>query len=524
MVVYSYYYGASAGKGIGVQAQSKELERLPLSADLKALSSLHALESSERNNEMLSYLLTRGEHLILGLSYLESPKNSGYNRSAPCGLQYVVPGNAASEVGANLGRIINFINFRKPETAAPAPMRAFPLNESGYYYHNSASVMAPLVDQLVKVALSSKRDVLLVALPRGKNSEYATARYTIAEALGYLPVSLRQKIRFFTGLPVEEGVSDPLAGFEKAIQFDANVVFCPNEYYRQLKNYRTCLGLDMDNPVPEAPIGEFASFITSAPDVSTGLLQVDTCLEGRLSYESLNRAAQRARRGEAMTIDKMNASLQESRQRYRTLEQQSQDHYDQYLAQIEGMQRKIDNQNKQISNYRQRVEELEGAEYGRGRDGGRAADLLAVLKVLGCALLLMLLTAAATWLASNYSHTGDFLPVYQGRTGQVVKTAAGNREIPNTDLSGGVPGEDGSDIANILQENTAPEDAAEPAAPGTEEPTDPAGNETEPTETPDPGEAEAGPGDTADDGQPEEGLPADGAEGEAAGGEPSADP
>lgn len=234
MAVYSYYYGASVDRGISVQAQSKELEMLPIRAMLKDLAAMHALDSSDHSGEMLSYLLSSGGYSVLGTSYIESPKSSGYNRSAPCGLMYVASDEDMGAAAGRLGKIVNFVNFQKPASATPAAMESFPLNESGYSFHNGPAILMPLVDGLTRVALSSAKDVLLVALPRGKSSDYATARYTIAEALGYLPSWMRGNIRFFTGLPVAESETDALKGFDNAVKYGANVIFCPNEFFSRL--------------------------------------------------------------------------------------------------------------------------------------------------------------------------------------------------------------------------------------------------------------------------------------------------
>ncbi len=140
MEVYSYYYGASVEKGICVQAQSKEIDKLHLDSTLRDLASLHALESSEHNNEKLSFLLGIEGYCVLGVSYIESPSSSGYTRSAPCSLQYIVHGDEIVKRAEEYSRIINFINFRKPTSTAPVVMDMFPLADSGYYYHNNSKI------------------------------------------------------------------------------------------------------------------------------------------------------------------------------------------------------------------------------------------------------------------------------------------------------------------------------------------------------------------------------------------------
>ena len=307
MKVYRNYYGASVDRGIGVQAQSPELNQLNLDGLLKELSSMHALESSEHDKEMLSYLVEKNGYTILGVSYTEQPKSSGYNRSAPCGLQYIVNTQELTEVSTELGSIVNFVSFQKPESNSPAPLNYIPRNESGYTFHNSPSIIAPIIDSMIRVAISPDTDILVVALPKGKNSEYATARYAIAELLCYLPAALRMNIRFFTGLPVPDGKTDPIEGLDNAIKFGANVIFCPNEYYRTLTSHRNCYGVDMDQP--GAQYGSFAQYIANSPDISDGLATVLSNLNGPLTYDRLNSAAEQAQNSGRVSIEKLQSRL-----------------------------------------------------------------------------------------------------------------------------------------------------------------------------------------------------------------------
>ena len=320
MAVYSYYYGASPEQGIGIRAQSPELNHLPLASEMQELASLHALDSSEHSGEMMAYLLEKEGYSILGISYTESPKASGYNRSAPCSLQYIAPMRDLEKASAQMSRIVNFVSFKKPGTAYPEPMTFWPLNESGYYYHNSGAVRAPLIDGLVRVGLSDKNEILLIGLPKGKSNEYAFARYTMAELLAYLPTGLRSNIRFFTGLPVAEGISDPAAGFDNAVRYGANVVFCPNEYFNRIISYRSCIGVDMEAPGRAA--GAFARYISQAPDISDGLAAVSSCLSGTVTYNTLNLAADQAAGGNAPTLDKVQQDLERSRNECRQLKRQ----------------------------------------------------------------------------------------------------------------------------------------------------------------------------------------------------------
>lgn len=320
MAVYSYYYGASPNNGIGVQAQSKELEKLPIQTALKDLSSMHALESPEHSGEKLSYLLSVQGYSVLGVSYAESPKESGYNRSAACGLQYILPDAELAARGADLNKIVNFVSFQKPRTAAPAPVEDIPMNDSGYLFHHSPAVLMALVEGFLRAA-TSKDALLLVALPRSKNSEYAAARYAIAEALSCLPGALRPNIRFFTGLPVADGVADPLVGLNNAAAFGANVVFCPAEYYQQLKSRRTCIGVDMANP--DKNVGKFAQLLALAPESAVALSMVEDCLGGRYGYNEINRAAENVWNGNIVTVESLRKELLQANEWGKSLEKKN---------------------------------------------------------------------------------------------------------------------------------------------------------------------------------------------------------
>ena len=306
MKIFSYYYGASVDRGIGLQAQSKELQDSRISSALKELSSLHALESGEHKDEMMAYWLHVENCLVLGLSYLESPRTSGYNRRAPLGLQYILAGwdtNERSHVQENLGRIINFVNFQKPSSPTPPPLDAFPLNDCGYYYHNKPEVLSALIEGLVQTACAPGKP-LLIALPKGKNSDYATARYTIAEALNCIPPQLRFNIFFFTGLPVGEGVLDPVTGFDNALKYKANVIFCAAEHFGQIRNQRSCIAVNMDQPQREC--GAFAAYVGGALDPVKALDRVLQHHNGNeFTVESLNNASRMAREGKAKSRDEL---------------------------------------------------------------------------------------------------------------------------------------------------------------------------------------------------------------------------
>lgn len=352
MKVYRNYYGASIERGIGIQAQSPELKQLNLDGILKELSSMHALESSEHDKEMLSYLVEKNGYTILGVSYTEQPKSSGYNRSAPCGLQYVINSQELTEATAELGSIVNFVSFQKPESNNPNPLNYIPRNESGYTFHNSPSIIAPIIDSMIRVAISPDTDILVVALPKGKNSEYATARYAVAELLCYLPAALRMNIRFFTGLPVPDGKTDPIEGLDNAIKFGANVIFCPNEYYRTLISHRNCYGVDMDQP--DKQYGSFAQYIADSPDISDGLATVLSNLSGPLTYDRLNSAAEQAQSSGRVSIEKLQSRLTATERECGRLSGELKKTKDDCLQ----LQQKNDEMRKHYDNLKQRADQL----------------------------------------------------------------------------------------------------------------------------------------------------------------------
>lgn len=299
MAVYSYYYGAVPSQGIGVQAQSRELQNLPCQPTLNELASMHALSSAEQSSDRLCFLLAADEYTILGMSYTAPPRDTGYNRSAPCSMQYIIP---TDEFKTDyLGHIVNRVDFRKPSSATPALMNDFPLSESGASFHYSPAVFTPLVDALVKAALNDK--LLLIVLPDETKSYYDSARWTIAMAIDRLPICLRSHIHFLTGLPVSEGVTDPRKGLENAFHYGANVLFCSSSHFRQLQSYYGGEYLDMNHldMNTSASAGAFAKLIanTNVNEISAFLDAVEherevekALARGRLTYEGLNKAAE----------------------------------------------------------------------------------------------------------------------------------------------------------------------------------------------------------------------------------------
>ena len=143
MKIYTYYYGANRDNGIGIQALSKELNDDITRSTLDSLAGLHTLDGQDRDNGALMYLLKRDDKSILGLSYTEMPSSSGYNRAAPCSIQYVFD---SDEMGFDqIGRIVNFAVFKKPDSPHPMPMKEIPVNESGYLFHNRPAVLADVI-------------------------------------------------------------------------------------------------------------------------------------------------------------------------------------------------------------------------------------------------------------------------------------------------------------------------------------------------------------------------------------------
>ena len=293
MDIYSYHYGAAAGRDTGVRARSGELENLPLGSFLKDLSSLRALESSGHRGEKLCCLLERDGYTILGLSYPESPEDSGAAAAAPCGLHYVVRTDDWNAYAKYAGEIVRTAAFRKPEVPVPEPAAAFPQDKNRPPSRVRPEVMAQLVDGLVRAALSDRHEILVAALPNGLESEYETARSAIGEALDFLPPALRKNIRFLTGLPVREGETRCLAGYDNAVRLNANAVFCPHQYLRELMARRSFIWVDMERPAGDT--GAFAAMIVRSSHREEDLRRISALLQGtpeKMSYDELNRAAE----------------------------------------------------------------------------------------------------------------------------------------------------------------------------------------------------------------------------------------
>lgn len=306
MKVFTSYYGASRDSGIGTRAQSVELNDVLIKNMLVDLSAFRAISAQEKDNEALMYLLKKDGKSILGLSYTEPPSSSGYNRAAPCGIQYVCD---AGEMNFDqIGSIVNFAVFKKPDSELPAPLSMIPVNDSGYMFHNNPAALAQVIDALVKVALSEGNETALIVLPQGRNSEYTTARYTISEALGYLPKDLRSRISFFTSLPVSGENYDVLTAFDTANRYGANVIFCSADNYQKLKSRRRFIEANMDSPVQT---GAFAWSIARDKEPACFLKLTEQTIEGNPTYESLNEAAQRVASGNAATVDELRKRIKE---------------------------------------------------------------------------------------------------------------------------------------------------------------------------------------------------------------------
>lgn len=294
MPVYSYHYGASKVSAAGVQAISPELSDPRVQEQLRQLSTMHALDSAEHQGEQLSYLLEMYGQELLGVSYPEQPRNSGYHTVAPCGIAYVYDRSKIDRMDERLSSIINFADFSKPGTASPAPLADIPVTECGFYYHHARRVMAELVDTLCMVIAGGQRAAMLVGLPRGKKSDYATARYTMAELVRYIPAPLRGNIRFFTGLPVRDMETDPRLGLGNALWMGANVIFCAAEHLPALQGYPASgvklSSVNMD--APQGTPGRFASYISGFSDPGAALARVLERVSGTITMDALNIAAQ----------------------------------------------------------------------------------------------------------------------------------------------------------------------------------------------------------------------------------------
>ena len=323
MAIYSFYSGMDPDGKQNEAIQSAELEQLPVLPVLREMSSLRALTPAGQPGEMLSWLLHREGYGIFGLSWSEKRAVSGAVREAPCSLQYVTPGPELAMASADLGKIVNFINFQKPPASSPAPLNGWPMIESGYWFHNSTPVLTALVDGLARVATAPDDTVMLIGLPKGKKNAYAFARYTIAEMLEYLPENVRVNIRFFTGLPAAGKAADPGAGFDTAVKYGANVIFCPGEYFKQIGLYRKCISVDMDRPSAEA--GAYADYITHAPGTMASLAAISGLVSGEMTYESLNRAARQAGEGRVGTVEKLREEISRKDLQIRTMGQQIED-------------------------------------------------------------------------------------------------------------------------------------------------------------------------------------------------------
>ena len=362
MAIYSYYSSTGPDGTLHQNVQSAELKTAGVIPEMNKLAGLRALMPAGQTGEMMSYLLERNGYSILGLSYTEKQNVSGNFRNMRCSLQFAAPPEELADAAPELGKIVNFISFQKPPASGPAPLSSWPLLDGGYYYHNSASVLPPLVDGLVRVAMSPADTVMLIGLPKEKKNGYAFARYTMAELFGYLPVPVRVNIRFFTGLPVESGAADPGAGFDNAIRYGANVIFCPHEFFAQLSQYRQCISVDMDQP--GAVYGAFADYITRVPDVGLSLAVVDSRLSGQVTYESLNKAAQTVRDEGTFSIGELRRQLEKSHRDGKNLEEEinrADDEYNQLVDDFQELQQeneRLRQENEELSHGETAMEEL----------------------------------------------------------------------------------------------------------------------------------------------------------------------
>ena len=376
MKVYTYYYGANRDRGIGIQALSRELDDVITKNMLDNLAGLHTADIQDRDNGALMYLLKCDEKSILGLSYTELPSGSGYNRAAPCSIQYVFDSDEMDF--EQIGRTVNFVVFKKPDSTQPTPMGEIPVNESGYLFHNKPAVLANIIDALTKVTLSDDGPIVLIALPQTKNSDYTSARYAISEALTCIPRELRSKISFFTGLPVNGESTDVLAAFDVAAQYKANVVFCSADSFQKLRGHRSFVAVDMDKPVQA---GSFASLVAYAAD-STGTLKlVEQTLKGKLSYDALNAAAQKVANGEAVSIEKLNDTIRKRDKEYAKLEEE----YDKISKKYTDLDRKYDD----LSHRHERLKNAYEEKKEGGQHGGQSSKWILIAAIALVAGLLV---------------------------------------------------------------------------------------------------------------------------------------
>jgi len=246
---------------------------------------MRALPSPGQKNDKLYFMLTRSNRRIYGTSYIQSPKDSGYNRSAPYSIQYI------SENEKFIFSYENDADFSKLKFSLD-PGETLLKDLTTIYADRSAGTtqakdIAPLVDAFVRTALSES--ILLVSPRQGSNAE--DIKRTISYAMTFLPSVIGKKIRFFSSLPVFEGETDCLNGFDNAVRLQANVIFCPLEYINRLKSYRSFDVIDLEHP--NTNIGYFADMITSSRYASSILNDFDQSLFNQPSYEALNNEMKR---------------------------------------------------------------------------------------------------------------------------------------------------------------------------------------------------------------------------------------
>ena len=179
---------------------------------------------------------------------------------------------------------------------------------------NSPEVLALLVDNLVRIALSRENEVLLIVLPEGKGSKYANA--VMEGALAFLPASLRAGITYLPKLPAEESVPKSVNAYDSAVLRDhANVIFCTRKEVEELKIYRVFNEMDLAHPSGRA--GYYAKIVVQTDSLSHFLEQMEQQLDGSdgFTVDILNATAQIVKYGPKKSIPQNQNEAQDTRQR-----------------------------------------------------------------------------------------------------------------------------------------------------------------------------------------------------------------
>lgn len=264
---YQHYYGAQPGRGIGVVSTAPYIEKKNLTERLRTLACLRAADEKDADNCGIMYFLQIQNHYVLGLSYVEAPASSGYDRHAPCGLQYVFADDELANVAANLSQIAAFLPFTKHTSQS---VRNLPLRASGIRYQFDPAMCTALVEAALQVATEKKDHLLCIVPPKGIGSHYNTARLVLAQLFEYLPSEICLHLTFITSVP---------GTYDGTISADANgipsqypdilspehvkVVVCSQKQAAWLASHKKCMIVDMNQPADKTGIkpGEYARFM-----------------------------------------------------------------------------------------------------------------------------------------------------------------------------------------------------------------------------------------------------------------------